>query len=243
MNSLQIRRFVVVGVLILGIALWLALFTSRVGAAEGALRVDSATAGTGQEVGVGLTAVDIKSPGLGAWTVDVAYDPGVVSLVSCVPKQGGICNESYSDGVLRVTGVSVTGLEGTAVLAHITLRCLEEGTSDLAIGVNVFADASPGDPQPIDAAVEDGSIVCTSEPQPTATPVVPPPPGSDPDKLPGDANCDGEVNAIDAAIVLQFQAGLIVGVDCPQNGDVNHDDEVGAIDAALILQMSAGLLD
>ncbi len=60
--------------------------------------------------------------------------------------------------------------------------------------------------------------------------------------LPGDANCDGDVNAIDAALVLQFVAGLTGSLACEENADVNESGDVNAIDAALILQFSAGLL-
>lgn len=58
----------------------------------------------------------------------------------------------------------------------------------------------------------------------------------------GDANCDGTVNRIDAAIVLQFSAGLITSVPCPQNVDVNNDGAINSVDAALILQYVAGLI-
>jgi hypothetical protein len=50
------------------------------------------------------------------------------------------------------------------------------------------------------------------------------------------------VNAIDAALILQFAAGLIGSLPCGQNADVNGDGNVDAIDAALILQYAAGLI-
>ncbi|MEX0785190.1 MAG: dockerin type I domain-containing protein [Dehalococcoidia bacterium] len=56
----------------------------------------------------------------------------------------------------------------------------------------------------------------------------------------GDANKDGLVNAIDAALVLQYAAGLLPSVNA--NGDVNRDGQTNAIDAALILQYVAGLI-
>ena len=62
-------------------------------------------------------------------------------------------------------------------------------------------------------------------------------------KLKGDANCDGIVNSIDAAFVLQFTAGLLGSLPCQDAADVNGDGEVTSIDAALILQFTAGLLD
>jgi len=59
---------------------------------------------------------------------------------------------------------------------------------------------------------------------------------------PGDANCDGNVNSIDAALVLQYSAGLIDSLACQEAADANHSGSVNAIDAALILQYVAGLI-
>lgn len=58
---------------------------------------------------------------------------------------------------------------------------------------------------------------------------------------PGDSNCDGTVNAIDAAVILQFGAGLMPILPCKAAADVNHDGRINSIDAALILQSNAGL--
>ncbi|MCH8008275.1 MAG: hypothetical protein IIC91_05365 [Chloroflexi bacterium] len=59
----------------------------------------------------------------------------------------------------------------------------------------------------------------------------------------GDADCSGEVNAVDAALVLQLVAGLVGSLSCEANADANGDGSVNAIDAALILQFTAGLVD
>lgn len=58
----------------------------------------------------------------------------------------------------------------------------------------------------------------------------------------GDFNCDGMINSIDAAIVLQISAGMIGPRPCTGAGDVNEDGYTNAIDAALILQYTAGLI-
>lgn len=78
-----------------------------------------------------------------------------------------------------------------------------------------------------------GSIrVLEAEP----TPMAPPPDGT------GDVNCDGSVDSIDAALVLQLGAGLIGALTCGENADANADGTINSIDAALILQFNAGLI-
>jgi hypothetical protein len=48
------------------------------------------------------------------------------------------------------------------------------------------------------------------------------------------------VNSIDAALVLQYSAGLIPSIN--QNADANHNGEIDPVDAALILQLDAGII-
>ena len=81
----------------------------------------------------------------------------------------------------------------------------------------------------------------TDTPIPTNTPV---PPTSTPTPTPpsGDANCDGTTGAIDAALILQFAAGLIASLACAADADVNLSGTADAIDASLVLQHVAGLI-
>ncbi len=60
--------------------------------------------------------------------------------------------------------------------------------------------------------------------------------------LAGDSDCNGSVNSIDAALILQNVAGLLANLTCPDGADANSDGRINAIDAALVLQFSAGLL-
>ena len=124
-----------------------------------------------------------------------------------------------------------------------------DGVADLAVGVSG---------EDIGGATNAGAVnvLYGSAPTPTATPThtgvatatptspTPVSPTDTPpsDKQVGDVNSDGQVNAIDAALILQFGAGLIGSVPNSGSADVNSDGQINAIDAALILPFSAGLV-
>ena len=198
--------------------------------AEGEIvSIDSVTVAAGEQGTVDLSALGIQAPGLGAWTVDVVYDDSVVTPVACAPHAVAFCNLEFAPNTVRVTGARASGLQGDITLAGITFECFREGGTTLAPGLPAFADAAVGGPHQIAVAIQNGRITCTA-----GGPVT--------DRL-GDANCDGSVNSIDAAIVLQFVAALIGSVPCPDNADADQDGDIDAIDAALILQHEAGLID
>jgi hypothetical protein len=195
---------------------------------------------------VEVSALAIGAPGLAAWTIDVHYDPSLVTIAACGASQNGICNPHYNDTTVRLTGTNIYGLQGDTTLASIGLACKAAGTGHLDVTINVLADATIGGPRPIDAALQNGAVTCTTETAPAATPTptgsnpAATPPASEP-KLPGDADCNGVVNPIDAELILQYEAHSIGSIPCPNDADVNHDGVVNAIDAALTLQKSAGL--
>ena len=58
----------------------------------------------------------------------------------------------------------------------------------------------------------------------------------------GDVNCDGAINSIDAALIVQMWADLTQSLPCQHIADVNGSGVIGPIDALLILQYDAGLL-
>lgn len=60
--------------------------------------------------------------------------------------------------------------------------------------------------------------------------------------LPGDADCNGTVTVLDAAVILQFDVRLLPALPCPQNADANDSGAVTIIDASLVLQYTAGRL-
>lgn len=135
--------------------------TASAGGTEATLRIDSATANVGQTVSVDITAEIFGKPGIGAWTFDISYDPDTVSMVRCLPYQGGVCSVAFADDAGRLTGASSKGLIGETKLGTFYFQCGEHpGSSDIELSVEVFADATPDNPQDVDEEVINGAITC-----------------------------------------------------------------------------------
>jgi hypothetical protein len=156
--------------LIAAVAVALAMvFTSAASAQVPTISVDSPSIDVGAQGTATVQALDIAAPGLGGWTVDVTYDPAVVSVVpgSCT---GMICNESFAANMVRVVGFNAAGAVGTTTLAAISFQCgASVGSSALTLTAVEFIDATIGNPQPIAATVASGSVTCAT-PAPSAPP-------------------------------------------------------------------------
>ena len=139
--------------------------------------VSSATINPGSTGNINLSARDIGPPGLGAWEIGVVYDSSVVTATACTAQAGSICNENFASNRVQVVGANPTGLPGTNVLANITFRCNGEGTTELTVIIDEFADATIGGPRPIGPGINAGRITCEDSaglpdiprPRPTAT--------------------------------------------------------------------------
>jgi hypothetical protein len=95
-----------------------------------------------------LSGTAASSRPLGAWTADIAYDPAAVSVVSCTPAAGSLCNTSFAPGVVRIVGASASGLSGNQNLATITFERKGGGPpSALRVATVELAD-STGAPLP-----------------------------------------------------------------------------------------------
>jgi hypothetical protein len=138
--------------------------TSIVGAADTVVRMGSTTGASGQEVTARLEVLGVPEPGLGAFTIDVGYNPDIVSPVSCEGDPAKaldsvVCNPGYKTGSVRVGGYRMAdGLTGDTALADITFRLSgDEGDcSDLTVTIVELTDPSTAalsSPQ-----VENGSI-------------------------------------------------------------------------------------
>ena len=112
----------------------------------------------------------------------------------------------------------------TGDLVSVTLTCDEFVDTILQIDNVTFTGADPGLGPP---TLIGASISCF---------------GPLPDRpQPGDVDCSLEVNSIDAALVLQYTAGLLERLDCQFLADVNFDGTIDSRDALIILQVVAGL--
>ena len=160
-----------------GVALIAALLViTQASGASGTLWVTDANTLPDGSASVDVVA-DVGEPGLGAWTLDVQYDPMALNVSGCVESAGSVCNPEFGDdgNLVRVTGASASGHDGETVLATITFDCKGEGTSSLDLIVSVFADATIGDPQDIDPLTEmSGEFACKEAP-PTEEPTDEPP--------------------------------------------------------------------
>jgi hypothetical protein len=153
---------------ILLVVLLIPLAVSQASAVSGTLSISSITIAPGGQGAADLRS-NVPAPGLGAWTVDITYDPAVVSVASCAPAQGGVCNPAFAANKVRITGASASGLIGDTSLGTITLHRLAASAaacgaaSPLSLATNVFADATVGNPQNITlTAPTNGTVTCAT---------------------------------------------------------------------------------
>jgi hypothetical protein len=128
------------------------------------IEVSSASAATGGQAVLELRALGLPDPGLGAWTVEIAFDSALLSVTSCeAPEDGGLsfCNPQAGEGEIRLAGASATGLTGDVLLATITFTCEAAGEAAVQLTIETFADATVGNPTEMDTQPQDGSVSCT----------------------------------------------------------------------------------
>ncbi len=179
------------------------------------------------------------SPGLGGTTIEVHYDPADLDAKACDNDpdslfDAGICsplfdNDNVNPDIVRFNLASVSGVSGDFPLAEITfndVNCTPGEKLTLDVQVVVFSDTD-GDPIPVNP--DGGSLLCGK---------------------PGDVNCDGGWNVIDALFILQYDVGLRdASSDCPPPPgtlflplcDVNNDTLCNVIDALFLLQCDVGI--
>lgn len=218
------------------------------------------------QVVVNIMLEDFPDPdGLGAYEVALTWNPNVLQFKCSVAPS---CSDGFTNGpLLGSTGRAPTCLppdrdvddDGTNDPGYVKAGCLTFGaeppgpTADGLLATLRFSTPCAGstiitfdrvalsDPLAEDKPEIPGDDLQynISGGNATVTGGEPCPAGG----LVGDANCNGTVNAIDAAIILQFDAALLGSLACPVEADVNSSGEANALDALLVLQYDAGLLD
>jgi hypothetical protein len=143
---------------------------------------------------------------------------------------------------------------GLLAAVNFTTKCAEETDVEFDVDRTTLSDPLAND---IPVTTENGVIPitgtppCPIRPTPTATPTITRTPTRTPTRTrtptpgnssAGDVDCNGRVTAVDAALILQLDAGIIRALRCPANGDVSDDGSTNAIDALFILQFVAGRL-
>ena len=189
------------------------------------------------------------------FTFQVAAGSQIQIDATFIHQDGDIDLELYDPNEVEVA-------DSGSIFDNEKISCTALATGMYAVRVHLFG---PGDGNfydldiALDVEVADETCGTEPTPAPTATPTstsTPPPtatltPTAEPTATAspapagviGDADCNGEVNAIDAALVLQLIAGLLETVPCQALADANISGGVDAVDAALILQFIAGLID
>lgn len=125
------------------------------------LSIASGSAPVGQTAGVQIAIAGLATPGLGAWTIVLQYDPAVVSIAKCdTGPTFAACNPNAPNNTLRLAGATANGLLDDVTLATITFTCDAAGTSDLTLTAETLADASVGSPRDIDETVRNGTLTC-----------------------------------------------------------------------------------
>jgi hypothetical protein len=158
-----------------GAALLFAVATFSVSAQNSpTVSVGSAAVAPGANGTVSVQSQNMPAPGLGAWAMNIVYNPSIVQLASggCAPLNGSVCNPNFSSNTIRITGAVAHGLVGDATLANLTFHCSTTGTSPLTLTTDTLADATLGGPRDIAAMTVNGSINCTDAPL-TSTSVAP----------------------------------------------------------------------
>ena len=217
------------------------------------------TVAVGSDVVVDVSVENVTSPdGLGAYEFAIVYDPSVLTFedvadgpflsstgrtIFCpdpvFDRNGdGVPDPGFVRWGCGTLGAQLAGPTGGGVLASLTFSTSCDGTSNLDFDLVALSDLL-GDP--LGASSQNGSVTVDGGSD-CPPPVTPPPPPPTPTRNRGDVNCDGSVTAVDAVLILQLDARMLIFLPCLSNADVNGDGVADAIDALLVLQNVAGLI-
>ncbi|MDP3768597.1 MAG: dockerin type I repeat-containing protein, partial [Dehalococcoidia bacterium] len=217
----------------------------------------------------GVSVDNVTNNLISNYNVDIEYDgglvyatsgrviePEVLTILGTFAASGPVAPDSSVNRTFFLSGSTITAFNQTTFTSAGTLQvigvssgsglirwgdrglALRTSTQIVIIETSLVAPKLTGTPTstppsgPTPSPTTEPPATPTA-PQPTATPAV----------QTGDASCDGNVNSIDASLLLQVTAALVAALPCPEGADVNEDGVANALDAALILPYDAGLID
>ena len=133
-----------------------------------------------------LSALNVTSPALCTFTVDIVYDPLVKVPTDCDPDPGNnfdseLCNPDYPGNIVRVTAADAQGVTGVNIpLADITWRAVGLAGAKTTLEVQIVTFKDCADPP---VAIP-GVLPQNGENKITAQPVPPPPASPSPTRTP-----------------------------------------------------------
>ena len=195
------------------------------------IRVGSANGSGQSSVSVPLEMANIPAEiSVGVVSANVLYDTNVLLATSCATGEGFdliLCNINEA-GKVQLSAIAVSGVSSDILLAQLDFDILRSNTeSALTVEIESVKDT---DSQTLPAIAQHGAVTFDSCDA-------------------GDVDCDSDLTAKDALLILQFDIGSITGSDQipPPAGtlhepacDVNDDAECGIVDALFVLQCIVG---
>ena len=193
-------------------AIFLSLPRGSGGAQSGTVvAISSGSVASAASIVVNLSASGVPSPGLGAVTVDVSFDPAIVDAVGCAADPDHVftlrsCNPDFSFNALRFTAISATGVAGDFPLADITFQAVGESGQSSALDVSAVTFADP-DGIDLPATSLDGGIEIVGSP--------------------GNSDCDLFQDAVEVACGSDPADKTSVPERIDTAGDDDGDDQFG----------------
>jgi hypothetical protein len=194
------------------------------GAGAGNITVTGEDVTTAPGGAVAFTVSGHSPQAIGAFGIEVTFDPDLLSPFSC-QVNNALCNTEADPGRLRLSSASVLGFTGDITVATIVFKATGPAGTVAPVDIEVTALSDTiGLSLMGEATVTDGSVTI-QDTRPTP---------------PGDANCDAGVDAADSLAIIGDLAGTSHAA-CLAAADVNCDGRVDANDALTILRFIGGL--
>lgn len=198
-----------------------------------------------------VAAVDPDGDGVPQRPVYFSLRAGSPSLAAVGVSPAGVLVTSHGAAPAVYASAASLGLAPGDDLDALCLR--EDGDGAFGAGDLLYFSLAPGSPSLATAGAGPGDLLSPAVPpvvarsaatlglvasddvdaiacETTLEPVA------------GDTNCDGRVDSVDAALLLQLAARLLDRLPCPASADVNRDGALDTLDAMLVLQFHARLL-